>query len=427
MKERILLYMAIIVAVPIGGEMKFYPFEGDMRVSLGTPIFFFILLWSKKLHPFLAGLFAGSAVVLFRVTLFMFSESTFLVDDAFLLHFPVFFYYLTFALLFYLFQIHKMYSKPLYVGLLGVIVEIAASMVEIFVRSFISHSPINLSTFLTIGIIAFIRSFFVLGFFNIFVIREARLSEEQQRNRNEQMLMLISNLYVEMIQLKKTMKNAEDLTTACYSFFKDLKQEKLEKHAQQALKIAGELHEIKKDNQRIYAGLTKLMVKENFSDFMDINEILQVIIKCNGHYADSLGKSIEFSCVVSGQHPPYHTFMLLSVINNLATNAVEAHFPTGGVIRLDIDRDQENVIIQIKDNGPGISDRNRQYIFEPGFTTKYNLAGAASNGIGLSYVKNAIENIEGKIILEPDDKHTGFNTVFTISVPIQRLTQGGGS
>ncbi|WP_079505730.1 sensor histidine kinase [Mesobacillus jeotgali] len=423
MKEKLFLYIAIMIAVPIGGELKFYPFEGDMRVSLGTPIFFFILLWSKKLHPLLAGMAAGLAVVLFRVALFSFSENIYILKEAFLLHFPVFFYYLTFALLFYLFKIHTLYSKPFLVGLLGVIVEITASMIEIFFRSLLSHSPINLSTFLTIGIIAFIRSFFVLGFFNILVIREARLSEGQQKKRNEQMLMLISNLYVEMIQLKKTMKNAEYLTSQCYSLYKELKEEQQEKQANSALKIAGELHEIKKDNQRIYAGLIKLMVKENLSDFLDIEEILQVIIKANGNYADTLGKSIEITSFVTGEHPPYHTFMLMSVINNLVANAVEAVHHSG-IIQLDVNRNQDMVIIQVKDNGPGISIRNRQLVFEPGFTTKFNHEGAASNGIGLSYVKNAIENIDGRIKIEHENC-IGFNTIFSIEVPIRSLTQGG--
>lgn len=424
MRERLFLYMLIVVAVPLGGEMKFYPFEGDMRVSLGTPTFFFILLWSKKLNPILAGLAAGSSVVLFRVVLFYLSGNSNLFSEGFPLHFPVFFYYLIFALLFYLFKINTFYNNPFLVGLLGVIVEVAASMTEIFFRSFLSQSQVNYHTFLTIGMIAIIRSFFVLGFFNIFVIREAKLSEEEQRNRNEQMLMLISNLYVEMIQLKKTMKNAEDLTAASYTFYRELKEKNQEEHAQSALKIAGELHEIKKDNQRIYAGLTKLMVKENLSYFMDIEEILEVVIKCNGNFADSLGKSIEITNNVAGDHPPYHTFMLLSVINNLATNAVEA-IHQAGEIHLEISRDHDTLMIQVKDTGPGITDRNRQLIFEPGFTTKFSQDGNASTGIGLSYVKNTIENIGGKIILEPHGWNIAFNTVFSIKVPIRSLTIGG--
>lgn len=425
MKEKLLLYLIIAIAVPIGGEMKFFPFEMDMRVSLGTPIFFFILLWSRKLNPFLAGFVSGSSVVVFRIILSALTEDSAHLGDVFLLHFPVFFYYMSFALLFYILKINTFYSSPFFVGVLGVIVEISASMAEIFVRSFFSNIPITVNTFLTIGIIAFFRSFFVLGFFNIIVTREARLAEEQQRKRTEQMLMLISNLYVEMIQLKKTMKDAESVTADCYSFYRTLKNLDYEDLAKNVLQIAGEMHEIKKDNQRIYAGLSKLMDKENLSDFMDITEIVQVVVTCNSRYSSSLGKSIEIRSEISGTHPPYHTFMLLSVINNLVSNAVEAIADTG-VILLKVCSMDDRIIIQVKDNGPGISERNRPLIFEPGFTTKFNSAGAASNGIGLSHVKNMIDNLSGNIELEQETTDQVFGTIFTIKIPVSSLSERRG-
>lgn len=424
MKERLLIYLAIAIAVPIAGEMKFYPLEGHLRVSLGTPVFFFFLLWSRKLHPLLSGFVAGASVVAFRVALQGMTENAPILEEVFTMHFPVFFYYLTFALLFYFLKINTLYDRPLMVGLLGVIVEIAASLVEIGFRSIFSHIPITLDTFFTIGGIAIIRSFFVLGFFNIFVIREAKLAEEQQRKRTEQMLMLISNLYVEMIQLKKTMKDAENVTADCYNFYRELKVQSLEGYAKTALRIAGEMHEMKKDNQRIYAGLSKLMVKENLNDFMTINEIIEVIKTCNERYADSLGKSIDIKSDISGDHPLYHTFMLLSVINNLVSNGVEA-IAESGKIHLKIDRCDDHAVIQVSDSGSGISARNRGLIFEPGFTTKFDQTGVSSNGIGLSYVKNVVENLDGTIMLEDESFSPLYKTIFTVTLPIESLTEKG--
>ncbi|MDF2857415.1 MAG: histidine kinase [Neobacillus sp.] len=69
MSEKLVAYIFMIIAVPIAGEMKFYPIDGDLRVSLGTPIFFFILLWLRKIHPIISGLLVGTAVVLFRIFL----------------------------------------------------------------------------------------------------------------------------------------------------------------------------------------------------------------------------------------------------------------------------------------------------------------------------------------------------------------------
>jgi two-component system, sensor histidine kinase YcbA len=93
LREKLLAYLFMILAVPIAGELKFYPVEGDIRVSLGTPVFFFILLWSRKVHPLIAGLLVGSAVVLFRILVINLHPYPVSLQDAFSLHFPVFFYY----------------------------------------------------------------------------------------------------------------------------------------------------------------------------------------------------------------------------------------------------------------------------------------------------------------------------------------------
>ncbi|WP_312475875.1 sensor histidine kinase [Neobacillus sp.] len=422
MREKLLAYLFLMIVVPIAGELKFYPIDGDIRVSLGTPVFFFILLFSRKIHPLIAGILAGTTVVLFRIFLYGIQVDSFHLFDAFVLHFPVFFYYLIFSLLFYLFKMNTWHEKPFFIGLFGVINEIIASLVEITCRYSSSHMPITFTTLVTIGGIAIIRSFFVLGFFNILIIRETRLAEEQQRTRNEQILLLISNLYVEMIQLKKSTKNAEELTSACYGLYRDLKGLENHHQAQAALKIAGQMHEIKKDNQRIYAGLSKLMVKENLSDNMDLKEIIEVIITSNKRYGEMLEKSIDYQVNILGEHPYYRTVILFSLVNNLVSNAVEAIIEKGQ-IELAVSRVDDMVHIMVSDNGPGISEKNKPFIFEPGFTTKFDQAGIASNGIGLSYIKNVIENIGGELqLLDADVRN---RTSFEIRLPVASLIERG--
>jgi len=419
-REKLVAYLMLFIVVPIAGELKFYPTEGDIRVSLGTPVFFFFLLFSRKIHPILSGLLAGVAVVLFRIFLYGIQIDSFQFIDAFYLYFPVFFYYMIFAILFYLFKVNTCHEKPFFIGLFGAVIEIIASIAEIICRYFTAHMPITVHTFVIIGGIAIIRSFFVLGFFNILILRETRLAEEQQRKRNEQILLLISNLYVEMFQLKKSTKNAEELTSACYGLYRDLKGFENHNPAQTALKIAGQMHEIKKDNQRIYAGLSKLMVKENLSDFIDIKEIIEVIITANKRYGEMLEKSIDYKVTILGEHPFYRTVILFSLINNLVSNAVEAINEKGNV-ELTVGRVKEMIHIIVSDNGPGISEKNKPFIFEPGFTTKFDQMGIASNGIGLSYIKNVIENIGGELKLLDTDEIN--RTSFEILLPVASLTE----
>lgn len=420
MREKLFAYLFVIIAVPIAGELKFYPIDGDIRVSLGTPLFFFILLWLRKIHPIPAGFAAGSAVVLFRTVLYCIQTQTLQLTDGFFLNIPVFFYYFVYASLFYFLRIYTFYQRPFFIGLLGVVMEVIASLVEIMIRTFTSHMPIALSTFLVIGGIAVIRSFFVLGFFNILILRETKLAEGQQRQRNEEILLLISNLYVEMIQLKKSAKNAEELTSTCYGLYRDLKASQNNKEAKAALKIAGQMHEIKKDHQRIYAGLSKLMVKENLNEFMNINDIVTIIISANKSYGEILEKSIEYQVHISGNHQLYNTFILFSLVNNLVANSVEA-IPKQGQITLSVTKSGDTVEIIVSDNGSGISNKNKPFIFEPGFTTKFDDTGIPSNGIGLSHIKNVIETFGGELRL----LDTTGETTFCIQLPEVCLTQRG--
>jgi two-component system, sensor histidine kinase YcbA len=409
----------MILAVPIAGELKFYPFIGvDLRVSMGTTVFFFILLWSRKIHPVIAGLLTGCAVVFFRVFLDKFQVDSFQFQGSFHSNFPGFFYYMIFAVLFYIFKIKNLYAHPFLIGLLGAVIEMMSNLAEISIRDYTTHMQVTSSNIYIIAGVAVIRSFFVLGFFNILILREAKLAEEQQRKRNEQILLLISNLYVEMVQLQKSTKNAEELTSASYRLYRQLKQLNQHEPAQAMLKISGEVHEIKKDNQRIYAGLSKVMAKEKINDSMSINEIIDVITHANKSYGEMLGKTIDYRVNISGDHPHYRTFTLFSLINNLVANAVEAIDQTGRVV-LTIERFDDFVKIRVNDNGSGISSKNKQYIFEPGFTTKFDPTGIASNGIGLSYIKNVIEKSGGEIKLMDSTKKDG--TTFEIQLPIASL------
>lgn len=409
----------MIIAVPITGELKFYPLSGaDLRFSMSTTVFFFILLWSRKIHPVLAGFLTGSAVVCFRIILDKVQVGSF----DFPIHYPVFFYYMVFGMFFHIFKVKKLYDQPLLIGLLGMVLEIMGNVTEMTIRHFTTDMKMTTSSFLIIIGVAIIRSFFVLGFFNTILVRETRLAEEQQKKRAEEVLLLVSNLYVEMFQLEKSAKDAENLTSACYAIYRDLKALNNQNQAQAMLKIAGELHEIKKDNQRIYAGLSKLMTKEKLDDFMNIQEIISVATISNKNYSELLGKTIDFQVRISGDHPEYRTFILLSLINNLVANAVEAIDQEGQIV-VTAEKVQDLVKITIKDNGNGISNKNKVYIFEPGFTTKFDQAGIASNGIGLSYTKNVIEDLDGKINLIESSKEKG--TTFEVQLPVVNLMKKG--
>lgn len=93
------------------------------------------------------------------------------------------------------------------------------------------------------------------------------------------------------------------------------------------------------------------------------------------------------------------------VFINLMTNAIEAMNRSGSIIISAADTLNE-VIIEIEDSGPGITDGNLDKIFEPLFTTK-----TTGTGLGLASCKNIIERHQGTISVKNNP------TTFTIKLP----------
>lgn len=409
------LLMIMIITVAIVSELKFYPFSDSFRVSLGTVVFFFFLLRIKTMSPILLGLLTGGFIVLFRMVLevTLFSSS---IENAFMLHYPAFFYYVVFSLFYSLLNISSFYNRPLFIGLFGTLTEVLASVSEMIVRYAGVDKTIDILSIEQLFIIAFIRSFFMLGFYNMVIIREIRLEKENEEKRNNQMMLLISSLYEDTVQLKKTMKNTEVTTKLAYEFYQKLKEEQLPPPLyQQALKLAGLVHEIKKDNQRLYAGLSKLMMKEQTEEYYTLEDIIQMIIRANYHYAQMLHKNIQFEKYVESIKERYYPFTILSLLNNLVANSVES-IEKEGTISIIIKQTEDTIVFNVYDNGPGISKKRQNLIFEHGFTTKYDKEGNASTGIGLSFVQLLVEELNGSISFQSNPELR--NTIFTISMPI---------
>ncbi|EYE88529.1 sensor histidine kinase [Fervidicella metallireducens AeB] len=426
MRESFFILFLMIIIVPLTGELKLYLFNNAFRVSLGSAAFLFFLLWIRRVPQVLYGFVVGLCVVCFRFFLDWIFKVPFLPIESLRLHIPAFFYYLAFSLLFYAIKVNKFHDKPFLLGFLCVLIDITSNILELLIRYFYLNNQLTLGNIGQIIIIATIRCFFVLSFFNIIKLREATLYFHQQQQQNRHMLLLISNLYAESIHLKKSLKDAETITRDCYELYRDIQANgyelKTDELSQKLLTIAGQVHEIKKDNQRIYAGLSKMITQESSQDYMDISEICNIIIKTNTRYALSLNKSIEFILNIDNGLPHFHVYTILSLINNLVSNSVES-IKECGFIDLSVKKIDDFVEFKIRDNGPGIVQKKLELIFKPGYTTKYDIDGKPSTGMGLPYVKSVVESLNGNLIVNsnPDENETNF----IIQLPINRIAEKG--
>ena len=122
-------------------------------------------------------------------------------------------------------------------------------------------------------------------------------------------------------------------------------------------------------------------------------------------------KNILFESKIDSLKVKIDRTTLIRIITNLVKNSIQATDNVQAKIIIRIKKVRDKAIIEIEDNGIGISRKNRDKIFEPKFTTK-----SKGMGLGLSIIKNLVTNYNGEI----DFKSTKGKTIFKIELPIYK-------
>jgi len=102
--------------------------------------------------------------------------------------------------------------------------------------------------------------------------------------------------------------------------------------------------------------------------------------------------------------------MLMSSLINLFVNAIQAMGNNGELELITYLEDDDMLFIEIKDNGPGIDNKDVQSIFEPFYTTKSD-----GTGLGLAVVRAVVNAHNGEVQVE-HAKPNG--TIFKINIPV---------
>jgi signal transduction histidine kinase len=98
------------------------------------------------------------------------------------------------------------------------------------------------------------------------------------------------------------------------------------------------------------------------------------------------------------------------VFTNILTNAFQALRP-GGEIRISAREDDKSVILEVADDGEGISEENLKSIFDPYFTTKRQRGGS---GLGLPICYNIVREHGGRIEVS---SRVNEGSVFRVCLP----------
>ena len=106
---------------------------------------------------------------------------------------------------------------------------------------------------------------------------------------------------------------------------------------------------------------------------------------------------------------------LNQVWTNLIDNAADA-MNGNGKLGIRVARENEFILVEIADNGPGIPPEVKSRIFDPFFTTK---GVGEGTGLGLDVVNRIIKNVGGQISVTSVPGDTRFQVRIPIQAPVQ--------
>jgi two-component system OmpR family sensor kinase len=110
--------------------------------------------------------------------------------------------------------------------------------------------------------------------------------------------------------------------------------------------------------------------------------------------------------------------MMQRVLENLLENGLR-HTPTGGHIRIGVDVDSGNVVVQVADTGCGIAAEDVPHIFERFYQRDRYQSGGENAGLGLAIVRRILE-LHGSVIQV--SSRIGQGTIFSFRLPAQEIT-----
>ncbi|AZR74078.1 hypothetical protein BBF96_12130 [Anoxybacter fermentans] len=90
---------------------------------------------------------------------------------------------------------------------------------------------------------------------------------------------------------------------------------------------------------------------------------------------------------------------MIQVITNLIHNSFK-FTPTGGLIKVKIFKDGEQVVIEVADNGCGMTEEELQHVFDRFYCSDHKFDSTSGSGLGLAIVKSIINLHDGEIDIQ---------------------------
>ena len=392
-------------------------FASNFRVSMGILLLPILIFLYRQIAVLPIILLAGAGVYLSRVLIYSLQYG--LAPHTFSDFFPELIFYYVYGSLFHLyFRKHdfKLPHKGCYIALF--FMDYLANLTELICRLQLDAFTVSLQA--NILLVAVVRTMIIWAVFTGLSQYKFLLISAEHAHRYQRLILLISKLNSEIIWMHKNTAMIEDAMAKSYRLFSQLQKSNVDPElTQNALTVAKDIHEVKKEYLMILRGISEALELNLHDGEMALSDILTVLQNSIAMLSGEKGKKFDFQISMETNFKTDKHYFLLSVFRNLFTNAVEANSDGNILLRFAQRVEDETYVFEITDNGPGILKENIDQIFNPGFSTKINFqTGEISRGLGLNLVEDVVKNqLQGSVRVESCPGET----TFYISIPKKQL------
>lgn len=251
------------------------------------------------------------------------------------------------------------------------------------------------------------------------------LQKEEHEKRYQRLFLMTTGLKNEIYFMKKNSEEIENVMGNAYRLYEKLSSMEISDETKKmSLAIAKDVHEIKKDYLSIIKGIEKEISEEYDEKYMRFSDILTILKDTTYHLMESKKLNLTLKFNYNDDFITCEHYELMSILKNLVTNAIEAieQQEKGDTIAIEQAILNDCCMLVVKDNGPGISKRHIDKIFNMGYSTKFDtVTGDIYRGVGLYGVKATVEEKFGGTIKA--NSVYGEGTDFIIKIPKKAIME----
>lgn len=406
--------LLIAICVALASQFNLSYFVKGFIITLSVVLLPIFLYNYAELNPIIVGFATGIISPLFRGIIVYLDIKD--LNTTIELVGPDVFFYFAYGIIFYFIYYKSIKKDITRFALSALVCDFLSNIVEMSIRTRVSD--MNLKIIKDLTIIASVRALIVLGVVISMKYYRSFLIKEEHESRYRKLMLLTSGFKSEIYFMNKNISQIEDVMKKSYKAYKVIFESNYPKELKNlSLDIAKDVHEIKKDYIRIIKGLEEISKDKIDYSKMSVEDIVNILETDTKEYISANNLDISLSFNVRTDFYIEEHFYLMSILNNLINNSIESiGKKKKGILKLIIYETGKDYVFEVKDNGKGIKDSDLDYIYNPGFSTKFDEAtGNIERGIGLALVRDLTKGtFNGNIIVKSElDK----GTTFIISIP----------